>query len=141
MKKLFGAHDLEHYLDRFIHSEEVKNEIKVIYEEPEADQILNLIQHNKDLGNFKDNIYDLILDLILNCENGVVGLSGWSTNSNSEFGINILEFAGVYFVRAPEFDDSDFFNSKKEAIKWAEYNYETYITDYYEHQDDEDFDE
>ena len=47
---------------------------------------------------------------------------------NDTFWININRSGPLYWIRAVEFDDECYFDSKKEAIEYAEHNFESFIT-------------
>jgi len=47
---------------------------------------------------------------------------------NDTFWININRSGPLYWIRAVEFDDECYFDSEKEAIEYAEHNFESFIT-------------
>ncbi len=47
---------------------------------------------------------------------------------NDTFWININRSGPLYWIRAVEFDDECYFESEKEAIEYAEHNFESFIT-------------
>ena len=64
-------------------------------------------------------------------------------SSDGAFEIEICEVGPLYFIRAAEFDDSDWFTSLKDAVAYAEEEYSEYIAQYEEslYEDDEAEDE
>jgi hypothetical protein len=80
---------------------------------------------------------DAIVEILEDC----IYLNNFDVNSNivetitgkgdfDEFGINIHEFHGVFWISAPEFDDDGYFTSIDDAIAFAEDRYEPFITNY-----------
>jgi hypothetical protein len=48
---------------------------------------------------------------------------------NDTFSINIYRTGPLYWVRALEFDDACYFATEKEAVEYAESNFESFITE------------
>ena len=82
---------------------------------------------------------DAIVEILEDC----IYLNNFDVNSNivetitgkgdfDEFGINIHEFHGIFWVSAPEFDNHGYFTSLADAVNFAEHRYEPFITNYKE---------
>ena len=81
------------------------------------------------------------LDAIVEILEGCIYSNNFDVGSNivetitgkgdfGEFGINIHEFHGVFWISAPEFDDDGYFTSLDDAMEFAEDRYEPFITNY-----------
>ena len=88
-----------------------------------------MIKHKKSLDAIveilEDCIYSNNFDVKSNIVETITGKGDFD-----EFGINIHEFHGVFWISAPEFDDDGYFTSIDDAIAFAEDRYEPFITNY-----------
>lgn len=57
-------------------------------------------------------------------------------NDDDVFDIEIMEFHGIFWIRANEFDDIGYFNDLANAVAYANNEYESYI-DAYLYDEDE----
>lgn len=80
----------------------------------DADQIVSLLRKGQELPDEYTDVHDVLHDLVHNDARGVDSTSVEGSEAG-DYDINVTEFAGVYFVEAPQFDPLGYFWSRDEA--------------------------
>ena len=124
--EMFGQKPLDSFSTRLIRTKRVQDEMKRILGD-EAKHIIDKVMADQALSQDDiDNCHDLLTDLVGNELEPETGFKGFG--SAGEFGINVMNFEGVYWISAPEFNDIGYFGSREEAEAVAEMNYEPSIS-------------
>ena len=108
---------------------------------PDPDELLRRIIAGEEIPGEKLNeAWDIIHEAVKNeaeCIDSISGMVLGSTDDNDAFPIQIMNYGPVYYVRAPEFDDSDFFLTEEAAWEHAQNDFEPFITAYTDLNQDE----
>ena len=70
--------------------------------------------------------HDIILDLVLNDSEELESLEG--LGYAGAFPIEILRFGPLFWIRAPEFGHTGYFETQEDAVSYAEANWEPFIS-------------
>ena len=112
----------EQFLDLLLKSEEVVSACKVECGEKSADVIGRATKG--DTTDFLEWFEEWRTN---DNEDLVFQLEG-AAPYNDTFWININRSGPLYWIQAVEFDDECYFDSEKDAIEYAENNFESFIT-------------
>lgn len=111
------------------------NNTQVTFTQALGKSLPQMIQDHKGLNAIVEAIEQYILSDEFDEDSHIVKtLIG--EGDFGEFDIDIHEFLGVFWISAPEFDDDGYFNSLDDAIVFAEYRYEPFITNYFSKEGD-----
>lgn len=137
-----GPYSFEYVLD--IICKEMRDTIIRMLEDmdvPDPDELLRRIIAGEEVPAEKLNeAWDIIHEAVKNeaeCIDSISGMVLGSSDVTDAFFINIMNYGPVYYVRAPEFDDSGFFLTEQAAWEHAQNDFEPFITAYKDLNQDE----
>jgi hypothetical protein len=81
-------------------------------------------------GSVKDEIYDIVVDLIFNESEVVSEHSG--AGDFGEFSIDVRQFGPLFYISTLEYDDIGFFDSLDEALSVMSDEYSYYFERFFE---------
>ena len=79
-----------------------------------AEHVTDLLQRGDELPGELDYIHELLYNLVHDEAKSVDSTSVEGSEAG-EYEIEVMEFAGVYFVEAPQFDTIGYFETEAEA--------------------------
>jgi len=117
--------------------ETISSVIKEFYERDIAQEALDSLRAGEDKWDVLDILQVTKDDEGGDCRSSIEGLG----SDEEPFDIEICQIGPLYYIRSNEFDDTEWFGSKEEAIDYAKEEFAPYIEaleEYWENLDDED---
>ncbi len=88
----------------------------------EAKEILSFMAEGRSLSDAFADLHGLIADLVHN-EAEEVSRTLIEGSEAGEYPVSVMQFAGIFFVSAPQFDTIGYFSSHEEAEKQISLNW------------------
>jgi hypothetical protein len=109
-----GDFSLEEVLSILAESPRVANRLKEKFGPKLSKSALLMLRRAKLTGDLGDTVYGFLLDEIPNNAEEVFTIYAWGSAAGA-YSVSVVEYEGVFFVQAPDFDDVGYFTSKEDA--------------------------
>lgn len=112
---------LTHFYPKLAASADVKAELRMRFGDS-TEHMISLLREGVELPDEFADAHDILYCLVHNDAKSVDSTSVEGSEAG-EYEIEVMEFAGVYFVEAPQFDTIGYFETEAEASEAISMNW------------------